>query len=69
MAYPNIAAERARYGMSVDEFAAKLGVTRKTVYNWEAAGKIPDNALLAMSQMFGVSIEYLLNHEPVTPKE
>lgn len=69
MAYPNIAAERARYGMSVDDLAVKLGVTRKTVYNWEAAGRIPENALREMSQFFGVSVDYLLSHEPIAPKE
>lgn len=69
MAYPNIAAERARYGLSADDLATKLGVTRKTVYNWESTGKIPESALLAMSKMFGVSIEYLLCSEPIAPKE
>ena len=69
MAYPNIAAERARYGMSIDELAAKLGVTRKTVYNWEAAGRIPENALREMSKLFGVSIYYLLSNDPIPPKE
>lgn len=69
MVYPNIAAERARYGLSVDDLASKLGVTRKTVYNWEMAGRIPESALLAMSKMFGVSINYLLSNDPIAPKE
>ena len=69
MAYPNIAAERARNGMSVDDLAQELGVTRKTVYNWEAAGRIPESALREMSKLFGVSIDYLLSHEPLPPKE
>lgn len=63
MVYPNIAAERARRGMSQEEFAAALGVTRKTLYNWETAGRIPAAALDKMADMFGVSVDYLLSHD------
>ena len=60
MLYPNIAAERAKRGMSLEKMSKELGVTRKTVYNWEQAGKIPQSALEKMSMMFGCSIDYLL---------
>jgi len=60
MKYPNIAAERARNGMTMDELAAHLGVTRKTIYNWIDAGKIPQGKLAAMAELFGVSADYLL---------
>jgi transcriptional regulator with XRE-family HTH domain len=58
--YPNIAAERAKRRMSVDALAEKLGVTRKTIYNWESAGKIPQVALEKMADLFGCTIDYLL---------
>ena len=58
--FPNIAAERARRKMSLDAMAAQLGVTRKTVYNWETSGHIPQAAVEKMSEMFGCSIDYLL---------
>lgn len=58
--YPNIAAERAKRRMSLDTFAEKLGVTRKTVYNWETAGSIPQNAVEKMAELFNCSIDYLL---------
>ena len=45
MRYPNIAAERVRMGLSQEELAMKLGVSRKTVYNWETAGNIPASAV------------------------
>ena len=45
MFYPNIAAERAKRKMSMDALAEKIGVTRKTIYNWESAGSIPQSAL------------------------
>lgn len=60
MIYPNIAAERARHGMSVETLANELGVTRKTIYNWQNAGKIPASAVKKMSELFGVSADYLL---------
>lgn len=34
VSYPNINAERSRAGMTVEDLAKHLGVTRKTVYNW-----------------------------------
>lgn len=32
--YPNIDAERARMGLTYEELASYMGVTRKTIYNW-----------------------------------
>ena len=63
MFYPNIAAERAKRKMSVDALAEKIGVTRKTIYNWENAGSIPQSALEKMADLFGCSIDYLLKTE------
>ena len=60
MFYPNIAAERAKRKMSIDTMADKLGVTRKTIYNWETSGKIPQSALEKMADMFNCTIDYLL---------
>ena len=63
MFYPNIAAERARRKMSTQDLADKLNVTRKTIYNWETSGRIPDVALEKMSEIFNCSIDYLLETE------
>lgn len=63
MFYPNIAAERAKRKMSIDAMADYLGVTRKTIYNWETAGKIPQGALIKMADLFGCTIDYLLETE------
>ena len=62
--YPNINAERARMGLTLDQFADILGVTRKTVYNWIAKGNIPQSKPEQMSEMFHCSIDYLLNYKP-----
>ena len=40
--------------------AEKLGVTRKTIYNWETSGCIPQRALEKMADMFDCSVDYLL---------
>lgn len=61
--FPNIAAERARKGMTIDTFASQLGVTSKTVQNWQKSGKIPSDKLLIMADLFNCSVDYLLGHE------
>lgn len=61
--YPNINAERARMGLSVEETAQLLNVTRKTFYNWVSSGNIPQNKLEKMSELFGCSINYLLSQD------
>lgn len=58
--YPNIEAERARYGISNDSLADNLGVSRKTLFNWMEKGSIPSSALIKMADMFSCTIDYLL---------
>ena len=60
MPYPNINAERVRNGLTLGELAAKLGVTRKTVYNWMSHGNIPQSKLEVMADLFNCSVDYLL---------
>ena len=58
--YPNIEAERARRGWTTEELACKLGVSRKTYYNWVSQGKIPADKVQQLSELFSVSSDYLL---------
>ena len=60
MIYPNIEAERARKGMSVENLTSLLGVCRKTYYNWVSKGQIPQNKIEKMAEIFDVSSDYLL---------
>lgn len=46
--------------MSNDALAEKLGVSRKTLYNWIDKGNIPTSALIQMADTFSCSIDYLL---------
>ena len=59
MRYPNIEAERARAGLTQDQLADKLGVVRKTLYNWMTT-EIPEDGVKRMAELFNVSPEYLL---------
>ena len=58
--YPNIEAERARAGLSVEDLMTALGGSRKTYYNWTHKGKIPKAKLELMANIFKCSVDYLL---------
>lgn len=59
-----IVLQRKKNGWSQEELSEKLGVTRQSVSKWEGAQAIPDlQRLLQMSQIFGVSTDYLLKDE------
>ena len=64
MIYPNINAERARSGLSLEALASKLGVSRKTLYNWIEKGNIPQQKLESMADLFNCSTDYLLGFTP-----
>lgn len=56
--------ERKKNGWSQEELANKLGVSRQAVSKWESAGSIPDlQRILQMSELFGVTTDYLLKNE------
>ena len=47
------------------ELADKLGVSRQSVSKWEGAQAVPDmKKLIQMSEVFGVSTDYLLTGSP-----
>lgn len=52
---------RAELGISQEELAEKIYVTRQTVSNWENAKSYPDiHSLLMMSALFGISLDQLI---------
>jgi transcriptional regulator with XRE-family HTH domain len=61
--YPNFEAERVRKGLSQQELAEKVGCCRKSYNNWIKAGNIPTGMLIKFADLYGVSIDYLLNRE------
>lgn len=55
---------RKKSGLSQEEFAEKMGVSRQAVSKWEGAQSVPDlDKILMMSEIFGVSTDYLLKDE------
>lgn len=55
---------RKKNGWSQEELAQKLNVTRQSVSKWEGAQSVPDlNKILQMSEIFGVSTDYLLKDD------
>lgn len=57
----NIASERVRVGLSQEELAAQIGVSRELVKKWEAGTAQPRaSKLLAMGDLFRCSLDYLL---------
>lgn len=50
--------------MSKEELATQIGISVKTYYNWlNGVNPIPSTALIKMSDIFGVTIDYLLNRD------
>lgn len=53
-------------GLSQEEFAEKLGVSRQPVSKWERGEAYPDTEnLIVISEMFGVTIDELLRSENI----
>lgn len=61
----NLIHTRKLLGMTQEDIAEKLGVTRQTVAKWESGETIPDlDKCKLLSQVFGVSLDDLANYEP-----
>lgn len=59
---------RKQNGWSQEELAERLGVSRQAVSKWESAASVPDlNRILQMSDLFGVSTDYLLRDSADVP--
>lgn len=63
---------RKKKGLSQEELASRLNVSRQTVSKWEVGESAPDmENLVALSELFGISLdELVLDKEPAaTPAE
>lgn len=55
---------RKKNNWSQEELAEKMNVTRQSVSKWEGAQSVPDlEKIIKLSQIFGVSLDYLLREE------
>lgn len=62
---------RRREGLSQEQLADRLGVTRQSVSKWEGGAAAPElGKLVALSELFSVSVDYLVKdylEEPERP--
>lgn len=55
---------RKKSGMSQEDLAGKLNVSRQSISKWESAQSIPDlDKIIQLSILFGVSTDFLLKDE------
>lgn len=56
--------QRKKNGWSQEELAEKMDVSRQSISKWESAQSVPDmGRIVRLSQLFGVSTDYLLKDE------
>lgn len=61
MVLPIIEAERIKHRMSRDELAMTLGVSKRTISNWQSGvTDLPLSKLLALANLWGCTTDYLL---------
>lgn len=61
---------RTRLGLSQEELADRIFVTRQSVSNWETGRTYPDlQSLLRLSDLFGLSLDELIKGDIETMKE
>lgn len=60
----NIYSLRSKHGLSQEELAEKLQVSRQSVSKWENNSAIPDlEKIIRMSELFGVSVDALVKEK------
>jgi len=60
---------RKEKGLTQLELAEAVKVSRQAVSKWESGGGIPSTEnLLGLSELYGVSVDYLLNEEERKPE-
>jgi len=65
-----LAARRRTHGLSQEELAARLGLSRQAVSNWERAETAPDtDNLIALAKLYGVTLDELLQSEPSSAED
>ncbi len=70
MLQENIYTLRRKAGLSQEQLAERLEVTRQTISKWEGGHSVPDlEKLQAMAAVFGVTLDELTGMEPPTPRQ
>ena len=59
---------RKRFGLSQEQLAEIMNVSRQAITKWENDGGLPDvSNLQELSKVFGITVDYLLNDENALP--
>lgn len=59
---------RKRFGLSQEQLAEIMNVSRQAITKWETDGGIPDvSNLQELSKIFGITVDYLLDDEKGVP--
>ena len=65
-----LTALRKKAGLSQEELAERLGVTRQSVSKWESGAAVPELVkAITLSELFGVSVDYLVKDALEEPAE
>lgn len=52
---------RLEFGLSQEQLAEKIGVSRQTISNWENDRRVPDiYSLVSLSDLYGISLDELI---------
>ena len=63
----NLVMLRNTLGLSQEEVAERIGISRQAYAKWEKGATIPDvEKCNALAKLYGVTVDGLLNFEPVT---
>ena len=55
---------RKKFGLSQEELASIMNVSRQAITKWESDGGLPDiSNLQELSKVFGITIDYLLDRK------
>lgn len=61
---------RKESGLSQEELACQLGVSRQAISKWERDSGYPEtDKIIRMGKLFHVTLDYLLNEEGTAPSE
>ena len=61
---------RREAGLSQEQLADEMGVTRQSVSKWESGTAMPElSKLIALSERFDVSVDYLVKDDLETPEQ
>ena len=61
---------RKKSGLSQEQLAEKLNVSRQAISKWESGVSLPESEkMIALSDFFGVSLDYLMKEDAKEPEE